>query len=79
VSPEKRAAAKRLGGNLRREREAEGLSRERLARIAQVSVDAIYNTEQAKSMPRLGTFLLLAGALEIEPVDLLEGVDPETA
>jgi transcriptional regulator with XRE-family HTH domain len=58
---------------LRHFREAKGLSLRALADKAEVDWSAIHRIEQGKADPRLSTLVKLAGALEIEVVDLLTG------
>jgi transcriptional regulator with XRE-family HTH domain len=61
---------------LRETRQARGLSQERLARRAGLAIDTVHKIEHCKRSPRLDTILLLAGALEVEPAELLKEPRP---
>lgn len=60
-----------LGGNLRRARDARGLSRAALAAASGTSEPAIARTELYGSKPRLATLELWASALGVEVRDLV--------
>jgi transcriptional regulator with XRE-family HTH domain len=76
------AVAERLGENLRRVRRREGLSQERLAVRASLHRTAIGLLENGQRVCRTDTLIQLAGAMEVAPGELLEGIDwvagPET-
>jgi transcriptional regulator with XRE-family HTH domain len=75
MNSEKRAAALRFGANLRSLRLEKGISQQQLGKLAEINHDTIYRIETARRMPRLGTCLRLAGALGVQPADLLEGIE----
>ena len=62
-------------GPIRRLREARGLTQRDLASRAGITVRALYDLEQQRSRPSVGTALFLALALGCEPADLVEGGD----
>jgi transcriptional regulator with XRE-family HTH domain len=68
-------AGEKLGQNLRRTREAKGLSRRRLGLRADLAEDTIYKIEKATRMPRISTLLILCTALDVEVDVLLEGIE----
>jgi transcriptional regulator with XRE-family HTH domain len=63
-----------FGSNLRRARQAAGLSQESLADAADLHRNTIPALENDQSEPRLSTILALARALGIEPMELLKGL-----
>ncbi|MEX1142469.1 MAG: helix-turn-helix transcriptional regulator [Thermoleophilaceae bacterium] len=63
-----------FGENLRDARERAGVSQAALARAAQVSPSEISRLEGGQREPLLTTIVLLARALEIEPIDLMRGI-----
>ena len=65
TSPERVARAKRLGVSLRSLREQRGMSRERLARLADVSSDTVRKIERGLTTPELFTFAALAEQLGV--------------
>jgi transcriptional regulator with XRE-family HTH domain len=66
--------AERFAENLARQRQVRGLSQEELAARADIHRTQISLIEGGKRMPRLDTLVKLAGALEIEPGTLLDGI-----
>jgi transcriptional regulator with XRE-family HTH domain len=76
------AVAGRFGRNLRRVRRREGLSQEELAIRAGLHRTAVGLLERGGRVPRIDTLIRLAGAMEIPPGELLDGIDwipgPET-
>lgn len=65
----------RFAANLRRLREAADLSQEELAFRAAVHRTQVSLLENGHRMPRVFTLVCLAGALEVTPNDLLDGID----
>lgn len=63
-----------FGTNLRRARQATGLSQEALADAADLHRNTIPALENDQAEPRLGTILKLARALGVEPSGLLKGL-----
>jgi transcriptional regulator with XRE-family HTH domain len=59
---------------LGRERLRADLSQEELGFLSGMHKTAVTNLERGESLPRLDTIVRLAGGLEIEPADLLEGM-----
>ncbi len=76
------AVAECFGDNLRRVRRREDLSQERLARLASLHRTEIGMLENAQRVCRIDTLIRLAGAMEVPPGELLDGIDwipgPET-
>jgi transcriptional regulator with XRE-family HTH domain len=66
--------AERFGANLVRERRRAGLSQEAVGKLADLHRTEIGKLERGLSLPRLDTIIKLAGALEVEPGDLLDGM-----
>lgn len=66
--------SERFAQNLARHRQALGLSQEELAGRADIHRTQISLIEGGKRMPRLDTLVKLAGALGVEPGDLLDGI-----
>jgi transcriptional regulator with XRE-family HTH domain len=64
----------RLGINLRTHREGLGISQHEVARRAKIGIASISPLERGETMPRIDSFIRLAGALEAEPNDLTAGV-----
>lgn len=59
---------------LGRHRGRADLSQEELGFLSGMHKTAVTNLERGESLPRLDTIVRLAGGLEIEPADLLEGM-----
>jgi XRE family transcriptional regulator, regulator of sulfur utilization len=68
------AVADRIGDNLRRIRRREGLTQEELAARAGLHRAAIGLLENGHRVPRADTLVKLAGAMEISPVELFDGI-----
>jgi len=66
--------APRFAANLRRLREAAGLSQEELAFRAGIHRTQISLLEGGHRLPRVFTLVCVAGALEVTPDDLLDGI-----
>jgi transcriptional regulator with XRE-family HTH domain len=64
----------RLGGNLRECRQRLGISQHELAFRAATHITAISPLELGQKLPRVDTFIRLAGALEAVPNDLVAGI-----
>lgn len=71
--------AERFAQNLAEHREKAGLSQEALASLAEIHRTQIGELLRAKQLPRLDTLIKLAGALNVSPCDLLEGIAWEPA
>lgn len=67
--------ATRFGRNLARCRRRADLSQEELGILASLHRTEIGMLERGTRLARLDTLIKLAGALEISPIDLLEGLD----
>jgi len=68
----------RFAANLRRQREAAGLSQERLARAANLHRTEISLLERGEREPRLSTIVRLATGLGVPASALLEDLHQET-
>ncbi len=64
----------RFAANVRRYREAAGISQEDLAFAAEIHRTQVSFIEGGHRMPRLDTLVKLAGALGVTANDLLDGV-----
>ena len=64
----------RFAANLRRFREAAGISQDDLAFASEIHRTQVSFIEGGHRMPRLDTLVKLAGALGLTPNDLLDGV-----
>ena len=71
------AVAQRFAENLARAREKAGLTQEALAQSAEIHRTQIGELLRGNQLPRLDTLLKLAGALNIPPADLLDGLSFE--
>ena len=60
-----------LGREIRRHRNAKGLSQERLAELAGLNRNYIGFVERAERSPRATTVFRIARALEVHPAELL--------
>jgi transcriptional regulator with XRE-family HTH domain len=67
-------ANRTVGGNIRRFREAGGLSQTDLADLVEVTQPAVSAWELGVAEPGLRTLRRLAGALRCNPADLLAGI-----
>lgn len=70
-------AARRFGHNVAMHRKRNGYSQEGLAFRASLHPTWLSCLEAGKSMPGLETILKLAGALEVSPAELLEGLSAD--
>lgn len=68
------AASGRFAANLKRLRQAAGLSQEELAFRSDIHRTHVSFIEGGHRLPRLDTLVKLAGALYVTPNDLLEGI-----
>jgi transcriptional regulator with XRE-family HTH domain len=66
--------SERFAANLRRFRQAAGISQEELAFAADIHRTQVSFIEGGHRMPRLDTLVKLAGALGVTPNDLVDGV-----
>lgn len=71
------AVAKRFAENLAHAREQAGLTQEALAQSAEIHRTQIGELLRGHQLPRLDTLLKLAGALNVEPSALLDGLSFE--
>jgi transcriptional regulator with XRE-family HTH domain len=69
-----RELGERFGRNLIRCRKRAGISQEELGLLASLHRNEIGLLELGIRLPRIDTLLKLAGGLEIEPGELLEGM-----
>jgi transcriptional regulator with XRE-family HTH domain len=69
-----REVAKRFGANLAAAREHSGITQEELAFRASLHRTEIGLLERGGRLPRIDTLAKLAGALEVEPGALFEGI-----
>jgi transcriptional regulator with XRE-family HTH domain len=74
TSPATRVVVDQFAQNLRRERKRADLSQEQVAIRASVHRTEISNLERALRVARIDTLAKLAGALEISPGCLLDGI-----
>jgi transcriptional regulator with XRE-family HTH domain len=68
------SVAERFGANLRRCRKTADLSQEEVSRRASVHRTEVSQLERGLRIPRIDTVAKLAGALEVEPGELFEGI-----
>lgn len=66
--------ADRFGENLRRARRQAGLSQEAVGLRADLHRTEIGLLERGERTPRIDTTVKLAGAVGVEPADLLDGI-----
>ena len=66
-----------VGKNIRRYREQNGLTQDALAERLHVTRQAVSNWETGKNQPDLETLEALAGALDLEPAELIYGKKQE--
>jgi len=69
----------RIGLNIRRIRRGADLTQEAVAERAGVHRTLMTGYDWGEREPKVGTLLRLAGALNVEPADLLDGVRWEPA
>jgi transcriptional regulator with XRE-family HTH domain len=67
--------ADQFGRNLKRERERVGVSQEELGLSAELHRTEISQLERGLRTPRIDTLVKLAGSLDVDPEDLLKGVE----
>jgi transcriptional regulator with XRE-family HTH domain len=67
--------ADQVGRNVARCRKQAGISQEELGFLAGLHRTEIGMLERGVRLPRVDTLLKLAGGLEIEPAELLDGMD----
>lgn len=68
-------AARRFGANLLAARRRAGRSQEELAALCGLHRTSIGLVEHGRRLPRVDTLMKLAGALEVEAVVLLRGIE----
>jgi transcriptional regulator with XRE-family HTH domain len=66
---------RRFGDNVRRLRQAAGMSQERLGFASDLHPTEISRLERAVREPRLGTIVRVARALGVPASELLEGIE----
>lgn len=69
----RREAGEVVRANLTRLREAGGLSQENLSFRAKLSRNHVHSIEKGERLPELDTLYKLAGALGVDPAELLQG------
>lgn len=74
---DRQAVAQRFAENLSSHRQRAGLTQEALASLAEIHRTQVSELLRGKQLPRVDTLVKLAGALGIEPVQLLEGISFE--
>lgn len=67
-------AARVVGERVRMRRQALQINQERLARRASIHATNLGKIERGRANPSLHTLLRIAGALEMEPAELLVGL-----
>lgn len=68
------SVAEQFGSNLSRLREQAGITQEELAFRASLHRTEIGLLERGGRIPKIDTLAKLAGALEVEPAELFEGI-----
>jgi transcriptional regulator with XRE-family HTH domain len=71
-----RDAKEQFGENLRRLRDAAGMSQERLSLQSGVRASSISSIERGFTDPRLHTIVRLAAGLDVDPSELVRGIRP---
>lgn len=66
--------AQQFAANLRRHRKLADMSQEELAVRASMHLTAVGMIERGSRLPRIDSVAKLAGALEVEPGELFEGI-----
>jgi transcriptional regulator with XRE-family HTH domain len=64
----------RFGANLRERRKRLGISQEELSFRAEMAFASVGLFELGKKLPRIDTFIRLAGAVEAKPSELIAGI-----
>jgi transcriptional regulator with XRE-family HTH domain len=67
-------AGQRFGLNIRKMREAAGMSQEQLAHAAEVHLSEVSRVERAERDLRLSTIIRLATGLKVRPARLFDGL-----
>lgn len=67
-------AAERFGANISGLRTKAGLTQEELGNLSSIHRTQIGMIESGQKQPRLETIVKLAGALDVEPSELLQGI-----
>jgi transcriptional regulator with XRE-family HTH domain len=67
-------AARVVGERIRMRRQALAINQECLARLASIHATNLGKIERGRANPSLHTMLRIAGALEMEPAELLVGL-----
>lgn len=70
-----REVAERFGRNLKNERGRAGLSQEEVGIRASLHRTKVGMLERGIRLPRVDTLIKLAGAIEVDPSELLKGLD----
>ena len=65
---------KSIGRNIRKCREAQGIKRERLAEMTDLSVSYVSALERGEKLPKLDTFIRIANTLQVSSDALLVDV-----
>lgn len=65
---------KSIGRNIRKCREAQGIKRERLAEMTDLSVSYVSAIERGEKLPKLDTFIRIANTLQVSSDALLVDV-----
>jgi transcriptional regulator with XRE-family HTH domain len=68
------SVAEQFAANIRRYRKLADLSQDELAIRASLHLTAVGMIERGMRLPRVDTVAKLAGALEVEPGELFEGI-----
>lgn len=68
------SVAEQFGANLSRLREQAGITQEEIAFRASLHRTEIGLLERGGRIPKIDTLAKLAGALEVEPAELIEGI-----
>lgn len=72
-----KAVAQRFARNLRRERDRVGISQEELALLSELHRTEVSQLERGLRVPRIDTLMQIAGSLDVDPEDLLDGLEWE--
>jgi len=67
--------ARLFAANLKRCRRQAGLSQEELSMRASMHRNAIGQLERCERSPHLSSFVKILGSLQVEPADLLRGIE----
>jgi transcriptional regulator with XRE-family HTH domain len=69
-----RPLAERFGRNVRHARQREGLSQAELGKRAELHLTHLGAIQRGARLPRLDTIIKLAGSIEVDPRELLDGL-----